>query len=440
MKIKTSPHLHLIVHDERMVAYHSLLGNASIIDRDSLSLIEYFKNEIYIQDCKNFAYDSLCCLNDLIRSEFITREDDNVYEIWKNEIEKRARDEPSFSEGIVFLISSDCNLNCSYCIANQDSSFKGTIDFDTIKNVITEYINIRRTRNDENIKPVIAFSGGEPTLHYQIIESVCNFNKVEFPDINFSYRITTNATRLNKKIINLFYNYKFHVVVSLDVNEKNSQRKFKHNNRNSWKRAYSSINLLLKHGCDCSVSSVLQGNETTTELIDFLLLLKKAGIDSLAINYDNNIEMNHPQEKAKAITDLVEYGNKIGIDVGGSWCIPAMELFSKTNRRDRWAFCSAASRVAFFVRPNGKISFCDYYPKIIGNVKNLNNFFENNSGRNPYVFGQFKKCIGCEIEGFCSPCLMETEHLHIGKNNLLDKRCVFLKECFKRLVINHISR
>ncbi|MDE1351552.1 hypothetical protein L9W80_15505, partial [Vibrio aestuarianus] len=175
------------------------------------------------------------------------------------------------------------------------------------------------------------------------------------------------------------------------------------------------------------------------ELKDFVINLRNIGVKSVSINIDNCTTIDFPKEKASRLTRLVQFGKTLGIDVGGAWYVPAMEIFTKLHSMDRFAFCSAASRVALFIKPNGDISFCDYHPRVIGHVDNLEEVFKLQDAINPYVFGKFRQCEGCEIEGFCSPCIMELEHLHRNNHAHFLNKCLFLKECFKNLLMDEIN-
>ncbi|MDE1350298.1 hypothetical protein L9W80_09055, partial [Vibrio aestuarianus] len=154
MIVRRSPHLHILSEGGKNIAYHSLLGNAAIINQNVMNLLDNFYQEVdIIAYLKNQPH-LKSTIKRLIELDFLNNNNEDIHYYWNKEIQDRVKVEPIFSEGIVFLVTSDCNLNCTYCIANEDHSFSGKMSYEVIKNTINNYIYIRGERGGKNINPV----------------------------------------------------------------------------------------------------------------------------------------------------------------------------------------------------------------------------------------------------------------------------------------------
>ncbi len=111
---------------------------------------------------------------------------------------------------LVFNVSNICNLRCKYCYAScgnygRENNF---MTKDTVDNIISELV-----KSVKKIKTVYFF-GGEPTLNPEIIEYIVN--KLNESYKISDYRVVTNATVVNEKLINLFIDNNFKVYISID--------------------------------------------------------------------------------------------------------------------------------------------------------------------------------------------------------------------------------
>jgi radical SAM protein with 4Fe4S-binding SPASM domain len=404
-------------------------------------LLDRFSTPIDTAYVSTLAPDARACVLDLVRAKLLCSDGrEAIRTKWISEIQERFASLPTRSEGVVFLITSICNFACGYCIAGQDTSFIGDATPNMLRNTVAGYISFLRSQQNGRIAPVIAFSGGEPTLRFDLMADLCRFNRSSFPDIAFRYRVITNASRIDDEIASFLRDYDFDVVVSIDVNQERSRRSLKKGKGNAWHRALAGLETLVRHECRCSVSTVLSELETFDEMKDFVRLMRERGVREISINPDNCRTIENPEGLAELVTGVSEFGTSEGIAIGGAWQIPAKEVFSKNSKRDRLGYCSAASRVSFFVRPDGTITYCDYLPEIIGHVDALPAFFERSKSANPDLWGMHARCEDCEIEGFCSPCRLEEVHLHRSSPKFMEHRCRFFRACFRRTLATLCER
>lgn len=147
---------------------------------------------------------------------------------------------------IVFETTDFCNLNCSYCSLGDLYSFskpkKRNINFEKAKHLL-EYIY--------GIKPKgetlgIGFFGGEPLVNGEFVINIVNEAKLLNREgkVNLLFYITTNAVLLDRYLDFLVEN-KFNILISLDGDEiGQSYRKLANNDKNSFKKVISNIDLL----------------------------------------------------------------------------------------------------------------------------------------------------------------------------------------------------
>lgn len=68
---------------------------------------------------------------------------------------------------VTLTITEACNLNCIYCYENHKSKRK--MNFEIAKRIL----DYELTADDGSKKVTIDFFGGEPFLHFELIQEVC---------------------------------------------------------------------------------------------------------------------------------------------------------------------------------------------------------------------------------------------------------------------------
>lgn len=105
---------------------------------------------------------------------------------------------------LVLWVTTDCNLRCRYCYAN-DGSDTEYMDWRIAKRALDFIIN--RSRNFK-----IQFAGGEPLLNIDLIEQVVHYTQ----GLNVCYQLQTNATLIDARMAMRLKQLKVAVGVSLD--------------------------------------------------------------------------------------------------------------------------------------------------------------------------------------------------------------------------------
>jgi sulfatase maturation enzyme AslB (radical SAM superfamily) len=112
---------------------------------------------------------------------------------------------------LTFIVTDDCNFNCSYCFQKRE---KKTIHNATIKTAVDFFYPF--LGSDDKIQ--IGFYGGEPTLAYEQMKHAALLlqekNKKENKNIEFS--VTTNGSLLTNEILDFFNRHKFVLLLSFD--------------------------------------------------------------------------------------------------------------------------------------------------------------------------------------------------------------------------------
>lgn len=211
--------LSMLVHPEFVKAYEKSMDANPY----------YLKKYAYLKEHDFFAKPKL--------SEFVPLEESIV------------KDNIVNTHQIVFETTDACNLNCTYCALGN--LYEGYDERDGKKmNIryatnLLKYVFDFKPKSKNNILQ-IGFYGGEALLNMNFIKKIVetseqlNITK----GIQLEYSMTTNATLIHKHIDFLVTN-KFHLLISLDGNEKNhSYRTFKNGKKNSFQKVIENVDLI----------------------------------------------------------------------------------------------------------------------------------------------------------------------------------------------------
>jgi len=112
---------------------------------------------------------------------------------------------------LTFIVTGDCNYNCTYCPQKKE---KKTINNNTIETAVDFFYPLLKGNDDI----YIGFYGGEPLLAYEQLEHTVLMlqekNKRENKKIKFS--VTTNGSLLTDEKLEFFHRHKFLLVLSFD--------------------------------------------------------------------------------------------------------------------------------------------------------------------------------------------------------------------------------
>jgi sulfatase maturation enzyme AslB (radical SAM superfamily) len=121
---------------------------------------------------------------------------------------------------LTFIVTDDCNYNCSYCLQKKE---KKTITHDIIKAAVDFFYPFLKSSD----KIRIGFYGGEPLLAFDKIKYAVLLlegkNQVENKDLEFS--LTTNGSLLTGEMLAFFNEHGFALQLSFDGLAQEKSRK-----------------------------------------------------------------------------------------------------------------------------------------------------------------------------------------------------------------------
>lgn len=199
------------------------------------------------------------------------------------------------SSKITLMVSQDCNLKCSYCYGDE-GRFGPTANMmtkETAEHAVRFFVERARPFNFKYL--FISFLGGEPLMNFGLMKHIIEFNKIEFPDISFSYTFTTNATLFTKQKIEYFKKQDISILISLDgtkeIHDKN--RIFK-DGSGSFDKVIEKILLLKENNIQFSVRATLS-HEDFKNYEKIIKYFNKIGVQQIFISrlskYDTDSEL-----------------------------------------------------------------------------------------------------------------------------------------------------
>lgn len=149
---------------------------------------------------------------------------------------------------LVFEVTDGCNLKCKYCgygdlYTGYDARKDKKLQLEDAIAVIDYLVNLwrqyRKKSTDQTV--MVSFYGGEPLINMNLIQSVvANLESIQDSPRDFSYSLTTNGMLLDK-YIDYLVEKEFHVLISLDGDERGQSYRVDHNGQNSFNRVYDNI-------------------------------------------------------------------------------------------------------------------------------------------------------------------------------------------------------
>lgn len=362
---------------------------------------------------------------------------------------------------LILSITNECNFRCSYCVYSEeytDSRNHSTehMDFETAKKAVDWYFKYIKLGKKYNIYriPVIGFYGGEPLLNFNLIKSIISYvhNKYSYET---SFTVTTNGSLLTPDIADYFIENNVSIVVSLDgdKNEQNRKRKYENNsgtfddvfknilyilekNYNAifiasvydWKSNLKRCDEFFKNN-DLHVSIVSSVNNITTKNYynrfdnkDFIEFNKN--FLKLEQNYKSTLN-----NERHYLTEVIEY--------------PLVSVLLDSNilniKRDIYPVtgcCVPGDKI--FVNPMGEFHICERIPEIrpIGNVNTGLNFDDIRKLINDYN-RILIECDDCECSFICDKCF--NNFMINGEFKSTDSICVNEKEDMEDLLSRSLT-
>mgnify|MGYP005847663495 CR=1 FL=1 len=446
--IIASKYLRIIENGEKIIAYHSLFGNPARIGRKIKSLLNGLTEVQSLEDIAVLDPQNPDSLETLIKRGFIVSPAKDEYAQWLSGIQKLNTQQPPLSGGMIFILATVCNLSCVYCVSRASAPSNTLPDeqppqpamcFPTARDAVAKYMEyFNRVCHPKTNAPMIIFTGGEPLLAFETLTQIVRLLAQNHSHINFKYRIITNGTLLDEKVAAYLTRHGFEVIISLDGTQGvNDHYRLSKIYSSTEQQIWQGISRLLQSGADpanLSLSAVYNEEHPDGLTEELFRRIAGTGIGNYNVNLNNcRIMQTPPHELARRFMDLRGLGAEYGITISGRWAVPAQLIRSKQRVN---AVCSGAARQKLFVQPGGEISFCDYHSAPLGHIRDFSRYVADiEADISRYTFGSWPGCKGCELEGFCSPCVLEQEVIHQDNPLHQSWKCEWLKSCTRHLLL-----
>jgi len=309
------------------------------------------------------------------------------------------------------LLTSDCNLACSYCIARDLP--KATLSIEEGKKSIDLFIRL----GDGASFVEFTLTGGEPLLVYPLVERLIGYaeEQAQAAGMDASFILKTNGTILNEAIIDFACAHRLKVVISIDgVPNVHDRHRLTKKHCPTHSIVLHNLMALLEHDVQC-VASITIHPDACANLSDSVRQLHEMGIDCIDVGPAYGTVNWSDSDINTMVDSIIEIGRYIR-DVhsaGGELEVGPLYHFTEHVGgvlKDSWGCHAASTNLAFM--PNGQIVGCSSlamlatrYPElVIGDVTNgiytaaLDRFLELTQAgvqRRPY-------CQRCEAAPNCT--------------------------------------
>lgn len=383
-----NPYIYFVEENDDVLAYNSLNNGYYCLTKQ-----EYYQylNVIPTEDLINNLFLLDCGIeNNLIQ----------VIDKLINNIEQVARENPPALK-LIILTTTGCNAQCSYCYEGKLTSKQTSYLKEDIADKIIDFIEKHSYTFGKNKPLTIRWFGGEPLLNYKIINYICE--KLYQKNIYYQSSIITNGLLFTEEVYqdSLKYHwnlYKVQIPIDGTEEEYNKIKNFKTNKEQSFQILIKNLeNLASKRELSINIrmNLSLYNKKDLLELIPYLNE-KFKDYHNLKIYcaqlYDTLGENSclTPSLRKRFLEDYKEVHNALHKNITKASLAP----FSYFN-------CQAAQGGNnLIILPNGSISPCEHYNKIIPNTNIDNINLESFNRYSTTIMGTKQKtvnpdCIKC---------------------------------------------
>ena len=353
---------------------------------------------------------------------------------------------------IVFEVTDACNLRCKYCgyadlYEGYDKRENLKFPFKRAKMLIDYLYTVWKKHYVPGcVRPItISFYGGEPLLNVPFIEQVIEYLEC-LPPVGkkYHYSMTTNGMLLNK-YMDLLVKKKFHVLISLDGDEKGHGYRIDSAGNNSFQRVYNNVKLLQKRYPSyfkqfVLFNSVLHQKNSIEEILAFMKSnfgkipsiapLNNSGVRSDKIDEFNRTYRNY-NESFQDASNCESLKNEMFIKEPETNQLLKYLYYQSENvyfnynsllfgydkkRRPPTGTCTPFAK-KMFVTVKGRILQCEKinHEFAVGLVTDdgVQLDFENIAKQyNDYVFKYAKQCKKCGNRFDCMQCVYQIDSIH----------------------------
>lgn len=351
--------------------YHSLRMKPVFLDANSYHLIKdaqvYEDIDSYLSNLQNEEDRRriLGILEPLEENKIITApgDDDKIIQHFRESIEA------PYIQIAYFILTENCNFNCSYCFVkkdNKNSSRESVMSKKTARKSLDFYSNlIKQVPVQFKDKKSIIFYGGEPLINASVLEytleKISDYrNDGSFPkDLDLS--IVTNGSLLTSKIVSLLKRHDVTVAISVDGGEfcTNANRTFNKSEEPAYEHIKRGIALCREQDLPVNFSVTLSEESLAnpSALLDSLLYehnMSSLGFNILYTNPDQPVAKGYDERASRFIIDAFEVFRRKNIHEDRM--LRKVEAFTKS---EVYPFdCAATGGNQIIIAPDGQVGIC----------------------------------------------------------------------------------
>lgn len=485
--------------DDRTIAFHSLFGNARLIDRDIAGLLKEASQGLSRDRLhERVGEDSL---RDLVEARFLVEAGhDEAAEI-DSLLESRrgALSSGVFHSSIQLVLTNACNFSCQGCfaynfdggVAERNSSGEsvkpgpvlvelrrareGTgpahhdsgptlargdwnhgsdqgrnpsmhMSREVAEQTIKEAIELRKANGGSHL--TVSFFGGEPTLARGTILHILRTFGNSYGGVTLSYDLTSNGSRIDDELLAALAKHRVDTTISIDyLVPETGEFRGGQQQRTPWAVVRDAIFDMKAAGVPVSITSVLSQytwEKWGTPLIDFVA---EAGLESLDVivsfQAKEFFQQHGPHDVAQRLLAAVDYGRERGVQLSGYW----YQTFQMIIDEAKWAeqadykTCPAVGR-QLSIEPNGSVFACKATARQLGTIDDWRSIFSSAAyqdyGMRAYTNGP--GCQGCELQGTCSGGSAGALEEENGSIQVMSPGyCAYMREVVHGLLERHFA-
>lgn len=301
------------------------------------------------------------------------------------------------------MLTKDCNLNCSYCMAKDSHS---SMEFNEL--IFCKIEEFFSSTKQQDIS--VSFVGREPLVAFDKLKMIVNFiNNMDLL-CNIKYSMNTNLILLDEEKLRFLFDNNFDIHSSIDGTKEYHDLLRKDKNGNgTFDIIINKLNLIKEFGYDVSgFHLTITESNIDMDISSFIAFMKENNFYDLIIEPNIFSLKLPPEELASKLVNMYLKLYEENISVDGFWVRPYKKLILSDDYEnyfsddDNLAFCGAFSPKSVALMVNGDINLCSYSNlKIpfnsISNKFNIDfkSFIKDN------IIGNLEFCKGCDIEGLC---------------------------------------
>ena len=270
--------------------------------------------------------------------------------------------------GIIYEVTTKCNLNCKYCYnywkRDVESNIEDAENCDPVK-TLKQLFKMTKI-------PKVTFSGGEPTLENKLIDLII-LSKLK----NKQVTIITNGNLITEDLIQQYVKLNVNLF-EITINSYNPNVHDKISGvPGSWNKTTSTIKKLLEHNANVVGVIVLtkynfEGIEQTLEYIYHLgiknIMINRYNIGGFGVNEPDKIVLGKKALK-EVFTKANLFAQKNNIKLHSLVCTPVCILDPAVYPSIRFSNCSPNMLKRYYtLNRNGDLRYCNHSPTVIGNI------------------------------------------------------------------------